>query len=283
MTQSGAQNKGRGRPHRRAWLFGLAGGALGFLGAFAIWGISDGKVNTEAADQAPAHRGTADIAPTDFAILPCPRAGTRGECAVIAAGGKRVLVGAPAGISAPPDWATGALGASGVPDAILLLSLDAAQIEGLDEIRNQVWEQGLSPLPLVGGAGISEINAGLDQTYIVPDAVAYVRRRRRKSFAQMPLAVRAVRHEETAFDTGDLTISALAGGEGQLAYKILYGGQTVILSGCHPRPEDIARWPEADHYVGCAQVASDHALPATGDWPLSEPIFISQSPAEPAP
>ncbi len=249
-----------------------------------IWGplLGEGPPK-EIAGPVSAKSEGIEVAPTDFAILPCPRAGDRGACVVIAAGGKRVLVGAPAGIGAPPTSGAGALGASGVPDAILLLSLDAAQIEGLDEIRSRVWENGQSHLPLMGGVGIEEINAGLDQTYIVPDAVAYVRGQRRRSFDKTPLAVRTIGHGEIAFDTGDLTISALAGGAGRLGYQIKYGGQSVILSDCTPRAEDIARWPETDHYVGCAQVARDHALPAKGDWPLSVAVFISQSPPEPVP
>ena len=274
MTQGGAPDGTKAR----TWGAGVAGVVLGFLIAFLIWGPLLGeRAPKDAAGAALANRKAIEVTPADFAILPCPRAGDRGACVVIAAGGKRVLVGAPAGLGAPPPSGEGALGADGVPDAILLLSLDAAQIEGIDEIRSRIWESGASQLPFIGGVGIDEINAGLDQTYIVPDAVAYVRGQRRRSFDKAPLAVRTVGHGDVAFDTGDLTISALAGGAGRLAYQVSYGGQSLTLSDCNPRREDIVRWPMADHYLGCERVAGIYAMPAQGGWPLTAPVFIPTS------
>ncbi len=254
-------------------LFGCAGLVIGVLAGYAIWeaGLLDGH---GFADRSVDHRQQISVAPTDFAFLPCPRAGNRGACLVIAAGGKRVLVGAPAGIGNPPAWGEGALGASGIPDAILLLSLDAAQIEGIDELRSRIWEADMSHLPLIGSVGVEEVNAGLDQTYIVPDAVAYVRRKRRRAFEKTPLAARMVGSGDIAFDTGDLTITALATAAGQLAYLVAYGGQTIIVSDCSPNAQDVTRWPKADYYLGCAEVAANYDGLARGDWPLGEPVFI---------
>jgi|GEM_PF-1650161 len=259
----------------RTWLVGVAGLGLGLLGGYMGWGL--GLIEGRSPPVAVADEGQpVQVVPRDFAILPCPRAGDRGACVVIAAGGKRVLVGAPAGIGTPPSWADGALGAGGVPDAVLLLSLDAAQIEGIDEIRSRVWEAGLSQLPLVGGAGVEEVSAGLDQTYIVPDAVAYVRGMRRRGFEKTPLASRAVGHGDIAFDTGDLTITAMAGGGGQLAYHITYGGESVLLSDCSPGPEEATRWPVADYYLGCADITDIYDAPHKGSWPLAAPVFIQK-------
>jgi hypothetical protein len=258
----------------RSILIGCAGLGLGLLAGYVAWGL--GMFGSDDPNTAPDLHQPVHIAPSDFAFLPCPRAGDRGACLVIAAGGKRVLVGAPAGIGTPPPSSEGALGAGGIPDAILLLSLDAAQIEGIDEIRSRVWEAGQSHLPLVGGAGVEEINAGLDQTYIVPDAVAYIRGKRRRGFEKTPLAVRAAVQGDTAFDTGDLTISTLSGGAGQLAFHITYGGERVILSDCGPTPQDVMQWPKADYYLGCSDVADLYDVPSVGGWPLLEPIFIQQ-------
>ena len=257
-------------------LSGLVGLLLGLLLGFLVWANSgaSGEVRTDPG----AHSVRAvRIAPTDFAFLPCPRLGNRGACVVIAAGGKRVLVGAPAGVGGAGGLAEAAFGASGVPDAILLFSLDAAQIEGIDELRSRIWETGRSQLPLVGGTGVQEVSAGLNQTYIIPDAVAYVRGRRQRGFEKMPLAVRMAGHGDLAFDTGDLTISALAAGAGQLAYLVEYGGQSVILAACGPRAVDVSRWPDPDHYLGCADLGADHALRPKANWPLERPVFIAKA------
>ncbi|MEO9969829.1 MAG: hypothetical protein ABJG15_08395 [Hyphomonadaceae bacterium] len=256
----------------------IAGGLAGFL----IWG-TNGQSDVELSD-APIVQdlaSTPDIASTDFAILPCQERNDPGGCVIIAAGGKRVLVDAPSGVGR--GQGSDALGTAGFPDAILLFALDAVRIEGLDEIRNKLWESGaVRPVPLIGGEGIEEIGSGLDQTYIVPDAVSYISGRRQGGFDSTPLLVRAVRDGDVAFDTGDLKIWAMAGGVAQIAYRIEYAGSRVILADCGADSQTVQNWPEVDHYVGCADVPEQIGSEENGkvrsvDWPLREPVFIITS------
>lgn len=256
-------------------IFAIVGGLLaGLLGGYILWGQTGSS--DDAPKQAEASREASTgptIAPSDFAVLPCGLAIERGGCVIIAAGGKRVLVDAPSGVSNGQDAAL--LGPTGIPDAILLFALDAARIEGLDELRNRVWEAGITTaVPLVGGEGIEEIGAGLDQTYIVPDAVAYISGTRQGGFDSTPLATRAVRPGEVAFDTGDLKISALAGGTGLLAYRVEYAGQSLILADCGANSKTIKAWSAAEHFVGCDGAAELMSARRSGDWPLRTAVLI---------
>ena len=256
----------------------IAGGLAGFL----VWG-ANGQSDVELADSKVVQdlANMPDIASTDFAILPCHETNRAGGCVIIAAGGKRVLVDAPSGVGR--GQGADIFGAAGFPDAILLFALDAVRIEGLDEIRNKVWESGaVRPVPLVGGEGIEEIGSGLDQTYIVPDAVSYISGRRQGGFDSTPLLIRPVRDREVAFDTGDLKIWAMAGGVAQIAYRIEYAGSSVILADCGADSRTVQNWPEVDHYVGCADLPEQVGSEKNGkvrstDWPLREPVLIIKS------
>ena len=80
---------------------------------------------------APSADAVVPIAPTDFVIAPCAGVTEEAKCAIIAAGGKRVLIGAPAGIG--EGMIAGDVTS---PDSVILLSLQARAVEGLDELRN---------------------------------------------------------------------------------------------------------------------------------------------------
>jgi len=250
------------------------GGVLGgVLAGYLIWGrppVSQAPEGTAALQELDRQTDVPAVAPNDFAVLPCDQELQRSACVIVAAGGKRVLIGAPAGIGSGH-----LLGEGGIPEAVLLFGLAAGGIEGLDEIRNRIWEMGSSrSVNLVAGEGIEEISAGLDQTYIVPDAVAYVNGRRQGGFGTLPFRPVPVRHGEVAFDTGDLTISALAGGAGQLAYLVSYREMTLALADCGATADDWDRWPVADKYIGCADMGETFAIEADVLWPLQKPVFL---------
>lgn len=257
----------------------IGSAVFGALAGYLIWGIgSQPQADAGLAALNDADEGAVDIAPTDFAVVPCRGVSDRGACVIIAAGGKRVLVGAPSGIGAKGGVDLGQGGKMGLPDAVLLFALEARQIEGLDEIRNLIWESGtLQPVPLVGGEGIEDIGAGLDRTFTVPDAVAYVSGVRQGDFNARPLASLAVSHGDVAFDTGDLKVSALAGGAGQLAYQIEYGGAQLILADCGVRAGDTNRWPQVEHYLGCGDAEETYGAVSAGVWPLEAPVFFLKS------
>ena len=210
------------------------------------------------------------IAPTDFVIVPCAVAAPTSECVIIAAGGKRVLIGAPAGIGA------GKIAGEDIPpDAVIFLSLHADVIEGLDEVRNRTWRAGRrSPLSVAGPDGVAQLVGAINKAYVTSDALAYVEGKRDGGFDQEAITARLIGPGEVAFDTGDLTISALSGGGAKLALLINYEGQTVLLAACGAEETDIATWPQVDMYIGCNQVG--YSAPVFGSWPLTDRIFLTK-------
>lgn len=208
------------------------------------------------------------IAPRDFVVAPCDRLAGNADCLIIAAGGKRVLIGAPAGIGA------GHIAGDPIaPDAVILFSLHGAAIEGLDEVRNRAWVSARrTPLVVAGGEGIARIVTGLNEAYITSDALAYIEGARKGGFDSDAIIAKTVAAGDIAFDTGDLTITALPGGAGKLALWVDYEGRTLLLAGCGAEPNEIAIWPLADIYIGCRQ--EGYAAPVAGDWPLVERVYI---------
>ena len=250
----------------------LIGAAAFFLGgALAAWawlGRANPAVPRLTGEQIIAVANQQPIAPADFVFAPCEGVQASAECVVIAAGGKRVLIGAPAGIGRGV-----AQGDRVAPDAVLLFSIYADQIEGLDEVRNRAGEAASAgPLRVGGPEGVESVIQGLRQAYIIPDALAYVSGTEAASFDAPRLQANRLRRSDTAFDTGDLQIIALSGGVDHLAYLITYSDIDVILAGCGARPEDQAGWPQADAYIGCEEKAvPDNRL---GTWPLQERVYI---------
>ncbi len=210
------------------------------------------------------------IAPTDFVIVPCALAIPMPSCTIIAAGGKRVLVGAPAGIGEGkiPDDET-------PPDAVILLSLRADQIEGLDEVRNRAWAANRrQPLTVAGPDGITQLVDALNEAYVTSDALAYVEGNREGGFNQEAIVSKLIGPGDIVFDTGDLTIAAVQGGGAKIALLINYKGQKVLYADCGAEKPDIASWPSADLYIGCHQV--DYAAPVIGSWPLNGPTYLTE-------
>lgn len=248
----------------------LALAVLIFGGVCLLIGVRAGElvaVNAEAEMVTTVPR-YASIAPDAFVIAPCPVVAAKIGCVIVAAGGKRVLIGAPAGIGAGL-----AEGDKTPPDAVLLFSLHAPGIEGLDEVRNRAWLGGRrSPLPVSGGAGVGDLVDKLNALYITSDALAYVEGQRRGGFDVEAIKAHMISAGEIAFDTGDLTITALGAAPERFAYQVEYGGQLVIVADCGGQETQLARWPTADAYIGCELDGID--LPERGDWPLSMRIDL---------
>lgn len=210
------------------------------------------------------------IAPDDFVFAPCDLQQVSGDCVILAAGGKRVLIGAPAGIG------EGKIAGDNIrPDSVILTSLKAQSIEGLDEVRNRSWLSGRrSPLVVAGVTGTKRVVAALNDAYITSDALAYVNGTRRGGFDIEAMIAVEVEPGEEAFDTGDLTITALEAGIDQLALWIDYRGETVLLSDCAVDAEIIAAWPVANHYIGCSN--GHYIVESRVQWPLERRSYISK-------
>lgn len=211
------------------------------------------------------------IAPTDFVLAPCDRQTTSHDCIILAAGGKRVLLGAPAGVGA------GKIAGDDIPlDGVILWSLRAEAIEGLDEVRNRSWLSARrGPLLIAGEDGVDQIVTALNEAYITSDALAYIEGKRAQGgFDQDAIVAQSLQPGDIAFDTGDLTVTAFSGGTGRLALFIQYNDRNVFLAGCGAGPEVAATWPEAELYMGCEY--ETYAVPRIGEWPLVHRVEINQ-------
>lgn len=246
--------------------FGTAGLLLGF-----VVGLAVGANRNEPPGIAPVQ--PVSLAPTDFAILPCPEPAKGGSCAIIAAGGKRLLVGAPAGIGA------GRLpGERALPDAVLLPTLHGGMIEGLDEVRNATWANGRRvPLPVIGMDGTSNVVDGLNAAYVQSDALAYLANGASLGFDAAPLVAREIGSEDIAFDTGDLVVVALDAGPDALGFEVRYGGKRIRLFTCDAAESSVRPGNPAMPTVACTPELSDTVVAV---WPLTEPLFLLQTPAE---
>lgn len=212
------------------------------------------------------------IEPMDFAIAPCSGPPPDTFCAVIAAGGKRVLIGAPSGIGdgrLPGDRV--------LPDAILLPSLHPSDIEGLTELRYQTWSSGrATPLVVSGPVGTEEFVEGLNAAYALPDAVAFLDiSGDRRDFSAMPFSPGDVRPGKVSFDTGDFIISAQDAGNGRLAFVAVYNGLSLLLLPCDGNLERITGVSEATRIVACRESSEKDA--SFTPWPADEIIFLNRT------
>lgn len=197
------------------------------------------------------------IAPADFVIGPCTGTRKDATCFILAAGGKRILFNAPAGIG------RGVLpGDDTLPDAVLMFSLHPRALEGLDEVRNRVWAAGRQkPLTVSGGEGIEPFVAGMNKAFVTSDAIAYLEGEKRGGFDVEALQARTFNTGDVVFNTGDLKITALPGGPARTAFLIDYLGRTALIAQCGVPPLDIGSWPDVDVFVGC--LSNDEAIKAS--------------------
>lgn len=181
------------------------------------------------------------ITPSDFAVQDCGAPGRRAPCAVVRAGGKILLFGAPEGIFDRLE----SLGVSGV-DAVFLTSLRASELDGLIRLRNETWSAGRTArLPLVGPAGTAGFAARLDTALEYSDALTYLERRPAGDYDAALIQPREVRGAAPlrVFDSGDLIVSAQGARGGEVLYTIGYDAHLLQIAPCaladSPAPEGI--------------------------------------------
>lgn len=213
----------------------------------------------------------AEIGPRDFALQTCGAPQAEDICVVIRAGGKNLLINAPAGIGQ-------ALGGEALArlDAVLLTGLSARETEGLDEARNRGWTAGRSgPLDVAGPAGLDLLARGLNGAFQTADAVAQVEIAPAGGFSAALLVGREPegRGAWTAFDTGDLTAVALSAGGFRQAYRISYGGVSLLVRPCG---WEVSGELEADVLLTCPEDVRE------GDivWPLEEAVVFLTAPTD---
>lgn len=206
-----------------------------------------------------------DVRPDQFALLPC--GDTRhNPCALVVAGGKRLLFGAPAGVTKlmrPEDLRH--------LDAVMVFSLAANDLEGLDEVRNASWHAGRSePLRVIGPNGLEEVVTALNKAYEQADALYVVRNGIPPGgYDAAIITARPASSGQTVFDTGDLQVARVASG-----YLIDYAEKnSVRLQACRENGNrgTVDDGPLADLNIGCDLSDSDHV------WPITKPIFVSEN------
>ncbi len=211
------------------------------------------------------------IASTDFALAACGPQDQRRACVLVVAGGKRVLLGAPAGVAASlsdDDLAQ--------IDAVMLFSLHADDIEGLDEVRNATWRAGrMRPLPVAGPPETERIVAAVNAAFEVSDALIVADGGAASPFDAAPLVVRtpaagAAAREWTALDTGDLRVVATAAGPLRRMFRIEYEGVSALIAPCEVAAELLPSPAAVDFTLACADAQRDAAWPLAGP-----PIFIT--------
>lgn len=257
------------RPALDRWLAGLL--AAGLLAACS--GANDQQVPEGQVQARP------DIAPSDFVLLPCS-ADTQRACAIILAGGKTLMFGAPAGAGQQAS----AEDLSNL-EALFLFSMHPEDVEGVDEVRNRGWREGrLAPLPLTGPDGAAALVEGLNFAFEQPDAISFVEDGApRGGFAAALLSLGTdVTDPALVYDSGDLKVRAWPEGGSALGYRIEYrdmdeAWHNVVLVSCATQarpetsPEETAspHMSPSDLLVNCAQA------PDMGDysWPLEGPVF----------
>lgn len=216
----------------------------------------------------------ASVEPSDFAIRHCGIQIDIAPCLIVHAGGKTLLFGAPEG-------AMGALqtAASPVPDAVLLYSLHAENLEGLARVRNLSWLAGRNrPLLVIGPPGTESLTDGIDDAFAFADAQAYVERRPAGGFEAATLAPRLVMpgRGQRVFDTGDLTVDAQAGSGGEIRYRVTYRDARLDLGACGAAPQDAAQ-PDGG---GVTTLCARRGTPL--DWPHDGPLaWLQRGPPPP--
>ena len=234
--------------------------AICVCGLFAA--CSDPQADGDDTNGAGVHLET--IRPGDFALRGCGGIDDGPPCAIVHAGGKVLVFGAPEGVAS----ALGTVGAP-VPDAVFLFSHRGEDIEGLMRLRNRTWHAGRkTPLGLVGPEGTVELARALESVLSRSDAIRWTEAPPAGGFDIAPLLARELPPGRSAkvFDSGDLQVSAASAGASDLSYAIAYGGRTLRLSPCRAgvRAPDGA----ADRHVGCPEAGGDLS------WPLPAAAIV---------
>ena len=228
---------------------------------------------TQPARLADVRPASIDVAPGDFAVLPCS-GGTGAPCALVVAGGKSLLFGAPAGISSEIE----ADRLAGL-DSAFLFSMLPPDVEGLDEVRNRGWRAGRPEALIVAGPeGTASLLEALNLAFEQPDALSFVEEGAPRGGFDAALLQPGVEvlTGALAFDSGDLKVSGRANSDSYISYRVEYrdlGGDwhELILQPC--KAPDAPRATVEDVPVSTNAFACDDA----GRWPLDEPFMIAKS------
>jgi len=212
------------------------------------------------------------ISPEDFALVPCGPARADRPCVLAVAGGKRILFGAPAGVSATlADADLRQL------DAVMLFSLHAVDIEGLDEVRNASWHAGRSePLLVVGPEGTLGVVEALNAAFEQADALRVVEEGMPPGgYDAAVLVGREVVRGASApvFDTGDVRVFS-----SPMQMAIEYVGKTaetraaIVIYSCMLLRSEQNGVPVVSSPVRTLGCGTDDL-----SWPLNETVFIVKS------
>lgn len=211
---------------------------------------------------APDDAARSDIKPQDFALVPCGVSDQNRPCALAIAGGKRVLIGAPAGVGE-----TLIAEDLRLLDAVILFSLRADDIEGLDEIRNNSWHAGRAePLIVVGPEATNSMVAALNLTFEQSDALRVVEEGIPPGGYDAAVldGRESMEADVPAFDTGDFRVFR----QDDSIFLSYLGEHGVALDSCRlDRPSEwVERSEEIDLRIGCrnTEVA----------WPLDAIHFV---------
>ena len=234
--------------------------ALAVVALFLLAPAACGKRGSAAPAGTEAGMATSGVRPVDFALRGCPGAIEGPPCAIVRAGGKILVFGAPEGIA-------GSLEELGIasPDGVFLFSLHGSGVEGLMRLRNTTWQAGRdSRLGLVGPDGTEDLAKALESALSRSDAIIWTKTPPPGGFDIAPLVARDVPPGQGArvFDTGDLTVSAVPAGASQIAFNVGYDGRVLHLSPCDPSR---SRAAAADRHVGCYGESADLAWPLPQD------------------
>ncbi|MFN3212370.1 MAG: hypothetical protein ACE37M_04640 [Henriciella sp.] len=196
-----------------------------------------------------------NVAPTDFALLPCGSGVGDRPCALVVVGGKRILFGAPAGVTAGLHEDDLRL-----LDAVMLFSLRSSDIQGLDEVRNRSWDAGRdTPLLVVGPEGVEGFVAGLNKAYEMSDALRVVEDGIPVGGFDSAVLRAHTGRQQTVFDTGDVQVWRTSAG-----FSIIYRDRTKVwLDACRGDALPVARV-----HIWCDPERGEHT------WPLQQPIFV---------
>ena len=206
-----------------------------------------------------------EIGPRAFAALRCPGVESGSACLLVRAGGKTLVFGAPEG-------AMSALEAIGepVPDGVFIATLTPPTLEGVARLRNRSWALGRTvPLSLIGPAGIEVFASSIDEAYARSDAVVYLKARPTGNFDAALLAPTAVppSGQVRVFDSGDLTVDAMAAVSGELTFLVRYDGRALQVAPCDGAVTPLPGVP-LDSELGC------DALSNPAEWPHTAQILF---------
>lgn len=210
--------------------------------------------------------GSVSVSSRDFVLLPCAPA-VAAPCTLAVAGGKRVLLGAPSGADAfmsEEDLRQ--------IDAVLLFSLRARDVEGLDSVRNRSWQAGRrEPLLVIGPAGTTEFVEGLNTAFEITDSLLIVDQGMPAggfdaavlTGTDLPLSG----DWAVGFDTGDFSVQARDLGNGIAHIRLIYQDQVDLVGVCEAWIADVGTMSELERPLGCPESE-------VSAWPMKAPIWF---------